>query len=448
MPPPESPATTVNVSTVIDNAAVGPLHVSIVTICTLCLVIDGFDVQAISYVAPAIIQDWGIAPSLLGPVFGGGNLGVLIGQLAVPIVADRIGRRPVLIAGVVFLAAMTFLTAFAATVPQLLAIRLVAGIGFGAVIPNAFALIGEFSPARLRVTLLTWTAIGFTVGAALGGFLAAWIIPRFGWQTVFYVGAAAPVVLAGALYVWLPESLKLIVLSDRPGSTPYVARWLRRIDPAQVPEGDVRFVVSETRHAGVSVAQLFREGRGGFTTLLWIVNFMNLLMVFSLSNWLPTVVQGLGYSVSTAALVGTTLQVGGILSPFLFAWLIVRRGFSPVLTIVFAVAALATAAIGSPGLSLPLLMAIVFVAGACVVGGQASINAMSGAFYPTSLRATGVGWGLGIGRTGAIVGPVVAGIFIALQWTTGSIFLALALPAAVSMAAMAALRFVPQGPRA
>jgi AAHS family 4-hydroxybenzoate transporter-like MFS transporter len=447
LPPPESPDAIVNVSTIIDDSPVRPLHVSVFTLCTLCVVIDGFDVQAISYVAPAIIQDWGIAPALLGPVFGGGNLGVLIGQLAVPMVADRIGRRPVLIAGVLFMSALTFLTAFATTVPQLLAVRLVAGVGFGAVIPNAFALIGEYVPARLRVMLLTWSAIGFTAGAALGGFLAAWVIPRFGWQAVFYLGAAAPLVLAGAMFVWLPESLKLLVLRNRAGSGPYIAHWLRRLDPAKVPAGEVRFIVTEAPLPGVPVAQLFREGRGGFTTLLWVVNFMNLLMVFSLSNWLPTVVRGLGYSVSTAALAGTTLQVGGILSPFLFAWLIVRRGFSPVLTAVFAVATVAVVAIGRPGLSLQALLAIVFVAGACVMGAQANINAMSGSFYPTSLRATGLGWGMGIGRAGAIVGPVVAGAFIALQWSTSVIFLALALPAVISMAAMAALRWVPQGPR-
>ena len=447
LPRPDSPDATVNVSAIIDDSPVRPLHVRVFTLCTLCVMIDGFDVQAISYVAPAIIQDWGIAPALLGPVFGGGNLGVLIGQLAVPMVADRIGRRPVLIAGVLFMSAMTFLTAFATTVPQLLAVRLVAGVGFGAVIPNAFALIGEYVPARLRVTLLTWSAIGFTAGAALGGFLAAWVIPRFGWQAVFYLGAAAPLVLAGAMLAWLPESLKLLVLRNQAGSAPYIARWLRHLDPAKVPAGEVRFVVSEAPYPGVPVAQLFREGRGGFTTLLWIVNFMNLLMVFSLSNWLPTVVRGLGYSVSTAALAGTTLQVGGILSPFLFAWLIVRRGFSSVLAAVFAIATVAVAAIGLPGLSLQALLAIVFVAGACVMGAQANINAMSGSFYPTSLRATGLGWGMGIGRAGAIVGPVVAGAFIALQWSTDQIFLALALPAVISMAAMAALRWVPQGPR-
>ncbi len=190
---------------------------------------------------------------------------------------------------------------------------------------------------------------------------------------------------------------------------------------------------------------LFREGRTGFTLLLWVVNFMNITMLYSLSNWLPTVVTGMGYSTQTAVLVGTVLQVGGTIGTFGLAWLIARRGFIPVLTATFAVAAISIAFIGQPGISLALLMAIVFVAGWCVVGGQPGLNALSGTYYPTYLRSTGVGAGLGVGRAGGILGPYIGGVLLAQQWSSQELFWAAALPAVVSTLTIAAMGAVVGG---
>ena len=187
---------------------------------------------------------------------------------------------------------------------------------------------------------------------------------------------------------------------------------------------------------------LFRNGRGPVTVLFWVVNFMNLLNLYSLSSWLPTVVRDAGHSTSTAVLVGTILQVGGTIGTFGLAWLIPRGGFIPMLTASFAVACVSIAAIGQSGVPLALLFVIVFVAGWCVVGGQPGINALEATYYPTDLRSTGIGWGLGIGRAGAIVGPVLGGELIRRNWATQDIFMAAALPALLSAFAMVALGFV------
>ena len=191
---------------------------------------------------------------------------------------------------------------------------------------------------------------------------------------------------------------------------------------------------------GVPVVHLFREGRGAVTILLWVVNFMNLLNLYFLASWLPTVVRDAGNSASTAVLAGTILQVGGTIGTVGLAWLIGRLGFIPVLTSSFAVATITIALIGQPGFSIALLFVLVFVAGWCVVGGQPGINALAGTFYPTSLRSTGVGWGLGVGRAGAIVGPVLGGEFLRRQWSTRDIFFAAAVPAFISTVALLALR--------
>ena len=414
------------------------MHVRIFTLCVLCMIVDGFDMQALGYVAPALTREWGVAPSSFGPIFGASNLGVLIGQLSFTMLADRIGRRPVLVAGTLLFAVATLATSQAGGLTELLAIRFIAGIGMGSIIPNATALVAEFSPQGVRIAWMTWLSIGFTAGAALGGFVAASMVPAFGWRSVFYVGGTVPLVLAVAMFLWLPESLRWLVLHGKRSA--YVARWLKRFDPSVPADEHTRFVIQEEAKAGMPAMHLFRDHRARATALLWIVNFMNLFNLFSLANWLPTVATRAGYSPSTAVLIGTTLQVGGTLSPFLLTWFILRKGFVPVLTVAFAIAALSVAMIGYPGLSLAMLVAVVFVAGATIVGVQPSLNALAGSFYPTYLRSTGVGWALGIGRAGSIVGPVMAGQFLARQWTTTDIFLALSVPAVISMAAMLALR--------
>jgi MFS family permease len=278
-----------NISEIIDHSSLGPFQVGICVLCGLCLIMDGFDVQAMGYVAPAIIREWKIPNSELGPVFGAGLLGVLIGSLVFSMLADKIGRRPVLIGATLFFSAMTFVTAHASSVPQMLAIRFIAGMGLGGIMPNAVALCGEYSSRATRVTVMTIVGNGFTAGAAIGGFISAWLIPNFGWRSVFYFGATIPLVIAIAMFFWLPESLQFLVLRGRDLNN--VNKWLRRVDSAAVPNGSVQYEVAEKKREGVPVLYLFRDGRALGTVLLWIVNFMNLLNLYFLSSWLPTVVR-------------------------------------------------------------------------------------------------------------------------------------------------------------
>jgi AAHS family 4-hydroxybenzoate transporter-like MFS transporter len=430
---------TINIGGLLENSQIGPLQIRVFLLCMICLIMDGFDVQAMGYVAPAIVDDWGIPRAQLGGVFAAANFGVLLGSLVFSMVADKIGRRPVLIGATLFFSVMAIATAYAQNVPQLLWLRFIAGIGMGCIMPNATALIGEFSPKRSRVTLMMCITVGFTVGAALGGFVAAWMIPAFGWPSVFVFGGAVPLVIALAMIWGLPESLQFLAVSGRGRET--LAHWLRQLDPTIRVDASTRFVANEEGRTGVPAVHLFRDGRGIVTVLIWTVNFMNLLVLYSLSNWLPTVVTGMGYTTQTAVLVGTVLQVGGTIGTFGLAWLIARGGFMPMLTATFAVATASIALIGQPGISLALLNVIVFVAGWAIIGGQPGINALSATYYPTYLRSTGVGWGLGIGRTGAIVGPYLGGTLLGLNWGPRELFLAAAVPALISTLTIIALSF-------
>ena len=440
MQTPDAGTAKVNLSELVDNSRLGPVQWGVFALCLLTLIMDGFDVQALGYTAPAIIQEWGVPPSALGPVFAAGNLGVLIGSLLFSMVADRVGRRPVLIAATFFFSVITILTARATSVQELLIYRLVAGIGLGSIIPQATSLVGEYSPRAKRVTLIMAITVGFTAGAAFGGFIAAALIPEFGWRSVFYFGGIVPFFIAIAMLFWLPESLQFMALR---GKASELAKWLTRIVPGAPVTAHSEFVLQEEkRGSGLPIAHLFREQRAATTILLWIVNFMNLLNLYSLASWLPTVVIGAGYPQQTAVLVGAILQTGGTVGTFGLAWLIAKRGFIPMLATSFAVACASIVLIGQPGLSLTMLFVVVFVAGWCVVGSQPGLNALAASYYPTYIRSTGVGAGLGVGRMGAIVGPLIGGYFIAAKWTTAEIFMAAAIPALVSTIVMIALRFV------
>jgi len=444
--PSQGPAAgTIDVGELLDNGTVGRLQIRVFALTMASLIMDGFDVQAMGYVAPAIVAGWGIDASALRYVFPAANVGVLIGSLVFSAVADRVGRRPVLVGATLFFSAMTLATALAQDVTQLLWLRLVAGIGMGCIIPNSTALIGEFSPKRLRVTLMMCITVGFTAGAALGGYVAAWLIPQFGWQSVFVFGGAVPLVVAVFMIGGLPESLQFLAVRQQGRAT--LVRWLKELDPG-IRIGDAtRFVAQEQSREGAPFVHLFREGRGIATILLWVVNFMNLLVLYSVSNWLPTVVAEMGYETQTAVLIGAVLQTGGTIGTFGLAWLIARRGFLPMLTVTYAVATLAIAFIGHPALSLAMLTAIVFVAGWCIVGGQPGINALAATYYPTDLRSTGIGWGLGVGRIGGIVGPYIGGVLIGQAWSAQQLFWAAAVPACVTALTFVALMFTMTLPR-
>ena len=436
-----TPAARINIPDLLANSELGPLQKRVFILCALCLIIDGFDVQAMGYVAPAVFAELKIPRPELGNLLAAANVGVLIGSLVFSPVADKIGRRPVLIGATVFFAALTLVTAFAQTLTQLLWLRFIAGIGMGCIIPNATALVGEFSPAKRRVTLMMTITVGFTAGAALGGFVAAALIETFGWRSVFLVGGAIPLAIAIAMITSLPESLQFLAV--RRNNPAALAKWLTKLDPRLTIGPSTEFVSNEQSRGGVPVIHLFREGRGMVTILLWVINFMNLLNLYTLAGWLPTILTSNGFEQRTAVLVGTILQVGGTIGTFGLAWLIARGGFIPMLSISFAVAALSIALVGSSTVlgSLALLFTVVFIAGWCVVGSQPGVNALAATYYPTYLRSTGVGWGLGVGRVGAIVGPMIGGALLAQQWTTQQLFWAASIPAVITALTVVVLKF-------
>jgi AAHS family 4-hydroxybenzoate transporter-like MFS transporter len=407
----------------VDRHPVGGFQIGVLLTCAAVLFLDGFDTQAIGYVAPALAKEWGLSKGALGPVFSAGLFGLMIGALVFGPLADRVGRKAIIIFSTIAFGLGALATAFAWDVNSMLAMRFLTGLGLGGAMPNAIATTSEFSPKRRRATMVMIMFCGFSIGAALGGLLAADLIPRFGWRSVFAVGGVAPLIMVPILAVRLPESVRFLAIKgDAPAR---VAELLGKISPKTAFARGAQFVVHESHLAGMPVAHLFREGRTPVTLLLWVAFFMGLLDIYFLANWLPTVLNDLGASVSEAVLIGSLLQIGGVVGTFALGSVVDRFSFRA-LGLTYLVGVFGVAAIGQVGHSAMLVSFAIFAAGFCIIGGQIAANGLTAGYYPTAVRATGVGWALGVGRIGSIVGPLVGGLLLGAKWSVASLFLAAA----------------------
>ena len=429
----QSDTATIEVAEFIDAQPVGGFQIRLLATCAAVLFLDGFDTQAIGFVAPALAREWGVTKVALGPVFSAGLFGLMIGALLLGPLADRVGRKKIIIVSTVAFGLGALVTTLVQDVSSLIVIRFLTGLGLGGAMPNAIALTSEFNPRRRRATMVMIMFCGFSVGAALGGLLAAALIPQFGWRSVFVVGGVAPLLLAPILAVKLPESVRFLALTR--GFDGRVAQLLLLVNPGAVFAPATRFVVDEPKLSGIPVKHLFTSGRTVPTLLLWVVFFMSLLDLYFLSNWLPTVLNDLGASLSQAAVIGSMLQIGGVVGTVALGSVIDRFSFRALALVYFA-AVFAVGAIGQLGHSAVFVTVAIFAAGFCIVGGQIAANALAAGYYPTSVRATGVGWALGIGRVGAIVGPLIGGALLDMKWSAGQVFLMAA--AAALCAALAA----------
>ena len=294
----------------IDRQPVGGFQLRLLLTFAAVLFLDGFDTQAIGYVAPALAREWGLSKGALGPVFSAGLFGLMIGALLFGPLADRVGRKKIIIFSTAAFGIGALATAFVHDVTTLLIVRFLTGLGLGGAMPNAVAMTSEFNPHRRRATMVMIMFCGFSVGAAVGGWLAADLIPRFGWRSVFVVGGVAPLLMVPILVWRLPESVRFLATI---GHAPeQVARLLKQLSPNTAFAPTARFVAPETQLPGIPVQHLFSEGRALPTLLLWVVFFMSLLDIYFLANWLPTVLSDLDATISEAAVIATMLQVGGV----------------------------------------------------------------------------------------------------------------------------------------
>ncbi|WP_442969170.1 MFS transporter [Pseudomonas sp. Q1-7] len=432
----------IDVRELINSRPLGGYQKWVVFLGFLIIALDGFDVAIMGFIAPQLKMDWGLAPMALGPVLSAALIGLAVGALVAGPLADRYGRKVVLVTSVFFFGLWTLATAFSTSVEMMVALRFLTGLGLGAAMPNASTLVSEYAPERSRSFLITVAFCGFSLGAAGGGFLSAWMIPAFGWHSVLVLGGVLPLLVAPVLLFGLPESVSFLVARNAPAAR--IRRIVERLAPG-VAGPDSRFslpsVATGQRGAiGIVLSPRYRFG----TLMLWGGYFLSLFLVYLFSSWLPTLVkEGGGYSVADAAIITSMFQIGGPVGALSVGWAMDRWNKQRVIMLAFLLGGAVIFAIGHATSDFALLCAIAWLVGFFLNGSSVGMNALAACFYPTEARATGASWMSGIGRFGAILSAFAGGQMLALGWSLPQVFTALVIPAG-----LAALAVHAQGRRA
>ncbi len=407
----------------------------IFALCFVIVLLDGFDTAAIGFIAPSLVKEWGVERSALGPVLSAALFGLAAGALGAGPLADRFGRKTVLVASVLVFGVACTASAFATTLDHLVLLRFVTGLGLGAAMPNAVTLMSEYCPDQRRAMLTNAMFCGFPLGAALGGFLAAWMIPAWGWRSVLLLGGIAPLVLGLAMLWVLPESVRYLVARSAPAER--IRAILARIAGRAVAA--TSFFMTEAASmgrsrsgAGVVLSRPYVVG----TLMLWLAYFMGLVIFYALINWMPILLRDAGLSAQTATLISALFPLGGV-GAILFGWLMDRFNANWIIAAGYALTAASVYAIGQVTGHVGWLMVVVFVAGTVMNTAQSSMPALAAGFYPTQGRATGVAWMLGIGRFGGIAGSFIVAEFTRRHLGIDAIFMYVALAGVVSAIAVA-----------
>ncbi|HMI95391.1 MAG TPA: MFS transporter [Micropepsaceae bacterium] len=430
----------IDVNEVIEHQKLGRFQIMLGALLLVAMFVDGFEAQAPGFAAPAIIKDWGIPRAAMGFVFGAGNLGLMLGAVLLGILGDRFGRKGTIVVGCLVLAVFSFMTMYATDLTTLRLLRIGSGIGVGGVLPSVIALGTEFSPKRVQATTIWTLLIGYQAGASSGALVSTLLFPLYGWQVMFLIGGILPIVTALLVLAFLPESVRFLALDS--AARDRMASVLVRIEPRLRLNPDTRLIVHEEKKSGFRLAHLFNEGRAAFTLLLWAVYVANLMALQFLLTWLPTVLESATVPHGIAATATVLVPAGGIVGGLILSRFLDHGSIRPV-AIAFALGVPLVALIGSAGDSMPLLMLATFGAGCAVIGGQTNLHAAAGRFYPTFIRANGIGWANGVGRVGSILGPVIGGVLIGLNLPSSQLFLFAAVPplcAAIACFALARLQ--------
>jgi MFS transporter, AAHS family, 4-hydroxybenzoate transporter len=416
----------IDISGLIDGRKLNGFNARVVVICWLIMFFEGYDLATIAVSGPSLMHEWGVTSrASMGYVFSAVLFATIFGTPLFGWIGDRYGRKNALIVSLLGIGVFSLATMFVHDLTQMFAVRFFTGLAIGGIGANCLALNAEFAPKRVRATLMIVMFTGITLGAAIPGAIAPRLIPAYGWQALFFIGGVTPLIMLVVSALWLPESIKFLVL--RGHSAARVHAILRQLDPMVAPGATAQVVVADEKAAkNLSPALLFQDGLASLTTLLWIINLFSVMTLYFLSFWLPTVMAGTSFK-ADAPYFQTLFQTGGTIGGLAVARPVDKIGLLPVF-IMFLIAIPFSCSIGYTTGSETLAMIVVTISGFFVLGLQFALNAAGALIYPTTLRATGSSWSGTLGRLGSVAGPSVAGIMLSTGMSIQTFYMTLVVP--------------------
>lgn len=421
-------SSTLNVNRIVDEAKFTPFHFKVLFWCLLIIIFDGYDLIIYGVALPLLMEEWSLTAIQAGMLASAALFGMMFGAMIFGTLSDKLGRKKTIMICVSLFSGFTFMGAFADSPTQFAILRFVAGLGIGGVMPICVALTSEYAPKRMRSTLVAIMFSGYAIGGMMSAILGAWLVADYGWEIMFYI-AGIPMLLLPIIWVMLPESLMFLTKAGRTDEAKVV---LQKLSPnTSILPTSTLTLDEPIKGDDAPIRALFLRNRGFSTVMFWVAFFMCLLMVYALASWLPKLMIQAGYSLGASMIFLFALNIGGMIGAIGGGALADRFHIKPVLTIMFSCGAVALILLGynSPQAVLYTLIAI---AGATTIGSQILLYTFVAQYYPTTVRSTAMGWASGIGRIGAIVGPVLTGALLTLELPHAMNFLAIAVPGVIA----------------
>ncbi|KAA8735072.1 MFS transporter [Acinetobacter qingfengensis] len=426
----------INVNNLLNHAKFSRFHFGVVFWCTLINICDGYDLVIYGVVLPRLMEQWSLSSVQAGMLASTAMCGMLCGALLCGILADKFGRKKLLLLSVFFLSTFTFLGGFASTPTEFAILRFLAGLGIGGAMPNVVALTSEYAPKKMRVTMVSIMSCGYAVGAIISALVGSVLVEKFGWQIMFMI-AGIPLLFIPVMWKYLPESL---VFSVKQKQTNQAHALIAKVSPETKISQGVTLTLNESIEKSYgSVRVLFQEGRAAGTFKFWVAFFMCLLIVYALSSWLPKLMYNAGYPLGKSILFLLAMNVGGIIGGTTSGMLADKFHIKPVVISLFCIAALSLIALGFNS-SAVILYTLVAIAGASIQGASILLYSYVAQFYPLVANSTGIGWASAIGRTGAIAGPILAGMLLLLNLPHLLNFVIISVPAIIAAIAIILLK--------
>ena len=426
---------TIQVNQLIDDSKYNSFHFSVLVLCLTVIISDGYDLVVYGAVVPELMKDWGLTPIQAGVIGSYAMIGMLIGALIFGPLADRVGRKAVILVCLVMFATFTGLVGFSRNTTEFGLYRFIAGLGLGGVMPNCISIVTEYMPKSLRSTMVAIMFCGMQVGSILAAGIGIFLIPTHGWKIMFLIGAV-PLVLVPFIYLYLPESLEFYLKRNRIDK---IKSIMQASDPSYQAQADDKLELATVKISAVPVVNLFQEGRAFSTIMFWIAYVMNLLIIYAIAVWLPKLMQNAGYSVGSSLWFLVVSNLGAVVGAISGAWMSDKFDGKKILVTYFIIAFMSINLLAL-NVNFWLLSLFVALSGATTMGTQIAANAYVSQYYPLSMRSSGIGWALGIGRSGAVIGPALGGFLLAMNLPLQMNFFVFSIPGLVAAGAMALVR--------